>query len=122
MLSPGNAALRFMPPLVLHAAKLVVYLGCCAVGAALGRAAAQGLASLLPVPPGVFFALLCILAGSLIGLVAPLEQRLVWGRWLTASDEDLAWIGKSSGNLLTGSIASPCSLGLALGLLSLLMA
>lgn len=111
-----------MPPLVLHAVKLAVYLGCCAVGAALGRAAAQGLASLLPVPAGVFFALLCILAGSLIGVVAPLEQRLVWGRWLTASDEDLAWIGKSSGHLLTGSIASPCSLGLALGLLSLLMA
>jgi hypothetical protein len=110
-----------MTPFALHAAKTTVYLVCAGVGAILGRASAQLLSSLLPVPAGAFFVMICILAGLLLGFVAPIEQRLYWGRWFTASKEDLAWIGHSSGTLLTGSIAAPCSLGFALGMLSLLV-
>jgi hypothetical protein len=65
--------------------------------------------------------MLCIVAGLLLGFVAPIEQCRYWGRWFTASNADLAWIGHSSGTLLTGSIAAPCSLGFALGMLSLLV-
>lgn len=110
-----------MSPFVLHTVKTVAYLGCAGAGGTLGRATANLLSSLLPVSAGVFFVTVCILSGLLFGFVAPFEQRVLWGRWFTASDADLAWIGRSSGTLLTGSIAAPCSLGFALGMLSLLM-
>lgn len=110
-----------MTPFSLHAAKTLVYIVCAGVGATLGRASAHLLSSLLPVPAGAFFVMLCVFAGLLLGFVAPIEQRLYWGRWFTTSNADLAWIGGSSGDLLTGSIAAPSSLGLALGMLSLLV-
>lgn len=109
-----------MSPLILHAKKTIVYLLCAGVGAILGRTAANALFSLLPISVGAFFVILCIVAALLFGLVSPLEQRFYWGRWFTASDADLKWIGSSYGNLLTGSIASPVTLGFVLGMLSLL--
>jgi hypothetical protein len=121
MLRLEIATRKFMSPLVLHAAKSVTYLVCAGVGAILGRATASLLSSLLPVSAGVVFAIVCIVAGLLLGFVAPLEQRLLWGCWLKPGDADLAWIGRSSSTLLTGSIAAPCSLGSAIGMLSLLM-
>ncbi len=119
----GNANRNFMSPFALHTVKTAVYLICASVGGLLGWATANLLSSLLPVPAGVFFPIVCILAGLLLGFVAPLEQRLIWGRLFKPIDADLAWIGRSSGSstLLTGSIAAPCSLGFALGMLSLLM-
>lgn len=110
-----------MAPLFRHLAKFVTYLVCAGVGAILGWATANLLASLLPVTAEAFFVILCIAAVLLPGLVAPLEQRLFWGRWFKPSDADLAWIGRASGPLLTGSVPVPCSLGFALGMLSLLM-
>lgn len=110
-----------MPPLLVHGAKTVAYLACTAVGAILGRATANVLYSLLPIPAGTFFAMICMVAALLVGFAAPLEQRLLWGRWLTPSDADLKWIGRSSGTLLSGSIPVPITLGSALGMLSLLV-
>lgn len=109
-----------MAAFVLHLAKSVAYLVCASIGGVLGWAAANLLSSHLPVTAGVFFVIVCIAAALLLGLVAPIEQRLFWGRWFKPRDADLAWIGRSSGTLLTGSIPAPCSLGFALGMLSLL--
>jgi hypothetical protein len=110
-----------MPPFVLHATKIIVYLVTASIGVIIGRATANALLLFLPIPAGAFFIIICIVAALLVVCVAPLEQRLLWRRWLSLSDADLKWIGRSSSALLTGSIAFPVTLGIVLGMLSLLV-
>ena len=116
-----HPAKNVMSPLALHAVKTITYLGCAGAGAIPGRLAANFMSSLLQVSAGTFFVIVCILSGLLVGFFSPLEERLIWGRWFKPSDADLQWIGRSSGTKLTTSIASPFTLGMALGLLSVLI-
>ena len=104
-------------PFLRHAAKSAAYLGCAGVGGVVGWQLASRMTSLLGISPALTFVLICVCAGLVLFLVAPIEERLFWGRLFVPSDADLKWIGRSSSTKLTSSISSPCSLGVALGML-----
>ncbi len=90
-------------------------------GALLGWGAANLIASGMPDASGFVFILVCVIAGILLLVAAPFEQRIFWGRWFEPSEADLNWIGRSAGTKLSSSIPAPVSLGLALGMLVTLL-
>lgn len=106
--------------MLARASKTAAYLLALAAGLAVGRLAALGVAESLSAPPGAFFAAVCLLALVLLAAGYRLENRWLWGQWFEPDADDLRRIGTRS-SLLGGSLP-PVSLGVALGLLSVLAA
>lgn len=109
-----------MTAVLARAMKTAAYLLALAAGLVAGRLAALGLASSLSAPPGAFFAVVCLLALVVLAAGYRLENRWLWGQWFKPDADDVRWIGTRS-SLLGGSLP-PVSLGVALGLVSVLVA
>ena len=107
-------------PLLARASKTAAYLLALAGGFAAGRFAALGLAALLAASSGPLFVALCLLALAVLAAGYRLENRWLWGRWFEPDADHVRQIGTRS-QLLGGAALPPVSLGIALGLLSVLV-
>ena len=102
-----------------RALRMFSYLALLAAALFVGRLAATGLGSLLPAGSGLLLAALCLSALAALAAGGAVENRL-WGRRFEPDESDRRRIGSRS-TLLGGSLP-PLSLGIALGLVSVLVA
>ena len=100
--------------------KIAVYHAGVALSFWLGYAVCGAVANRFSLYPSAFFALVLVVAVTVI-LGSHLEEKYVWAGWFKSSTEELRWIGRSHSSLLTSAAPAPLSLGLALGLLSVLV-
>jgi hypothetical protein len=103
-----------------RALRMLAYLAALVVALFVGRLAASGLGALLPAGSGLYFAAVGLTALAALAAGGALENRWLWGRRFEPDDADRRRIGTRS-TLLGGSLP-PLGLGLALGLLSVLVA
>ena len=100
--------------------KVAAYLACVALSFWLGYATCGAVAKHFSSYPSAFF-ILVVVAAVMPILGAYLEEKYLWSGWFKSSAEELQWVGRSHSSLLTSAAPAPLSLGLALGLLSVLV-
>lgn len=105
-----------------HLVRVARYLGCASVSLYVGVLMSRSLVPLLGGHTGFAFSTLIFSALAVLFVGSILEERALWRGSLSRSEDMPDRVGKPDSVLLGGAAPPPLSLGLALGLLSRLLA
>ena len=109
-----------MIPRTPRIVRAAVYLAGVTASFALAQVVCGAAANQIRNYPSTLFLLVLVIAAVTGTLGSHMEEKYLWSGWFKNSDEEVWWIGRSRSSLLTSAAPAPLSLGLALGILSVL--